>query len=44
VVGGETIKLRIAIWDTSDGEIDSTALIDNFRWSTEPTTPGTFAQ
>ncbi len=43
VVGGETIKLRIAIWDTSDGILDSTALVDDFRWSTAPAMPGAFA-
>jgi hypothetical protein len=41
VVGGETIKLRIAVWDTSDGMYDSLALIDNFQWSVEASTPGT---
>jgi hypothetical protein len=43
VAGGETITLRIAIWDTSDGILDSTALVDNFRWSTDPAMPGAFA-
>jgi hypothetical protein len=41
VVGGETITLRIAIWDTSDGSWDSTAVIDNFQWSVTPADPGT---
>ncbi|MCE9573901.1 MAG: choice-of-anchor L domain-containing protein [Deltaproteobacteria bacterium] len=41
VVGGETITLRLAIWDTSDGAYDSTAVIDHFRWSGTPTSPGT---
>jgi hypothetical protein len=41
VVGGETIKLRIAVWDTSDGMYDSLALIDNFQWSVDASTPGT---
>jgi hypothetical protein len=35
------IKLRIAVWDTSDGMYDSLALIDNFQWSVEASTPGT---
>ena len=32
---GEVIKLTFAIWDTGDPTLDSTALIDNFRWSVE---------
>ncbi|MCE9573899.1 MAG: hypothetical protein K8W52_12185 [Deltaproteobacteria bacterium] len=44
VVGGETITLRIAIWDTSDGVLDSTAIVDHFRWSLDTVMPGTFAQ
>ena len=38
---GEIITLRIAIWDTSDDILDSMAVIDSFRWSTDPSTPGT---
>ena len=41
VVGGEIIKLRIAIWDTSDHILDSIAVIDHFEWSVEATDPGT---
>ncbi|MBX3158331.1 MAG: choice-of-anchor L domain-containing protein [Deltaproteobacteria bacterium] len=41
VVGGEVITLRIAIWDTSDQQFDSTALIDGLQWSTEVANPGT---
>ena len=41
VVGGEIIKLRIAIWDTSDGQLDSLAILDNFEWSVEASEPGT---
>jgi hypothetical protein len=41
VVGGETITLRIAIWDTSDSALDSTAIIDNFQWSVDASDPGT---
>jgi len=41
VVGGEIIKLRIAIWDTSDSRLDSLAIIDNFEWSVEASEPGT---
>jgi hypothetical protein len=41
VVGGEIIKLRIAIWDTSDHILDSIAVIDHFQWSVEAAQPGT---
>ena len=41
VVGGETIKLRIAVWDTSDGYYDSVSIIDNFQWSVDVSEPGT---
>lgn len=29
---GSTIKLRFAIWDSGDGILDSTVLLDNFTW------------
>jgi Putative metal-binding motif len=32
VVPGETIVLRLAIWDTADSAWDSTVLLDNFTW------------
>ena len=41
VVPGETITLRMAIWDTSDGTSDSLVLLDNFQWSATIATPGT---
>ena len=41
VVPGETIQLRLAIWDTGDGSYDSVVLLDNFRWSSDVITPGT---
>ena len=41
VVGGEIITLRIGIWDTSDHILDSLAVIDGFKWSADPATPGT---
>ena len=41
VTPGETIKLRIAIWDTSDHLYDSLAIIDGFQWSVDSTQPGT---
>ena len=33
---GKDITLLFAVWDSGDGILDSTALIDNFVWSTEP--------
>lgn len=42
VNAGSVITLRFAIWDTGDGKMDSTVLIDRFLWSIEqPTTPTT---
>ncbi len=41
VAGGETITLRIAIWDTSDPIYDSLVLVDNFQWSVDAAEPGT---
>ena len=41
VNAGEIIKLRIAIWDTSDDALDSLAIIDGFQWSVDSTQPGT---
>ncbi|MBA3502991.1 MAG: choice-of-anchor L domain-containing protein, partial [Deltaproteobacteria bacterium] len=41
VMPGEIIKLRIAIWDTSDHVLDSLALVDAFTWSVELSQPGT---
>jgi hypothetical protein len=38
---GEIMTLRIAIWDTSDTALDSLAVVDNFRWSADPSNPGT---
>jgi len=38
---GEVIKLRIAIWDTSDHILDSIAAIDAFEWSVDLAEPGT---
>ena len=29
---GQTIRVRFAIWDAGDAILDSTVLIDNFRW------------
>jgi hypothetical protein len=33
IVAGSTIRLRFAIWDSADGNLDSTVLIDDFKWS-----------
>ena len=33
---GKTITLLFAVWDSGDGCLDSTALVDNFTWSTQP--------
>jgi hypothetical protein len=41
VAPGELMKLRIAIWDTSDHLYDSLAVIDGFQWSVDTSQPGT---
>ena len=41
VVPGETIRLRLAIWDLSDSSLDSLVLIDNFKWDATAQKPGT---
>ncbi|AKU98198.1 hypothetical protein AKJ09_04862 [Labilithrix luteola] len=33
VQGGTTIRLRFTIWDSSDGNLDSTVLVDRFAWA-----------
>ena len=32
VQGGDQFKVRFAIWDTGDQNLDSTVMLDNFRW------------
>jgi hypothetical protein len=32
VTGGETFTLDLMIWDTGDGNLDSSVLLDNFKW------------
>jgi hypothetical protein len=32
VTAGETFTLDLMIWDTGDGELDSSVLLDNFQW------------
>jgi hypothetical protein len=34
VTPGSTIKLRFVIWDSTDANLDSTVLVDNFGWGT----------
>lgn len=36
VTPGTEITLRFAIWDSGDGSLDSTVLVDDFSWSAEP--------
>ncbi len=33
IQGGETFTLDLMIWDVGDGVLDSSVLIDNFRWA-----------
>ena len=33
VTAGETFTLDLMIWDTGDGELDSSVLLDNFQWA-----------
>jgi hypothetical protein len=35
VVPGSTLRVRFAIWDSADGNLDSTVLIDRLRWTRE---------
>jgi hypothetical protein len=35
IKGGDIITLTFAIWDSGDGILDSTVLIDKFEWSTD---------
>jgi hypothetical protein len=37
-VKGQDITLLFAIWDSGDGVLDSSALVDNFVWSVQPAT------
>ena len=36
VEAGETFTLEFMIWDTDDGTLDSSVLLDNFTWSEKP--------
>ena len=33
VQAGETFTLELIIWDTGDGQLDSSVLLDNFKWA-----------
>ncbi len=37
---GETMELRLAVWNTGDGLYDSLVLLDDWRWSTAPAVVG----
>lgn len=37
----QPVTLQFAIWDAGDGQLDSTVLIDNFRFEVETSTVGT---
>jgi len=41
VDGGEIITVRFAIWDTNDAILDSTVLVDAFKWSPDDSEVGT---
>ena len=41
VQGGSEFTIDFTIWDTGDTALDSTVLIDNFRWLAEPVDVGT---
>ena len=38
VIPGETITIQFAIWDTGDHALDSSVLVDNWRWDAKGTT------
>jgi hypothetical protein len=38
VIPGETITLQFMIWDTGDHVLDSTVLLDDFKWDAKGTT------
>src|SRR5262249_27300867 len=41
VTGGPNYKLRFVTYDSRDGNLDSLAIVDNFKWHASPGTPGT---
>ena len=38
---GETFTLELIIWDAGDGVLDSSVLLDKFRWTPDPVGTGT---
>ena len=40
IVPGEDFKLRMAIWDTRDHDLDSMVILDNFTWYQTAQKPG----
>jgi hypothetical protein len=36
VTGGTTVKLRFTVYDSGDGKLDTTTLVDDFRWLDTP--------
>ncbi|MSP25649.1 MAG: hypothetical protein EXR75_10880 [Myxococcales bacterium] len=43
VAPGETVDLRIVIWDVGDDSLDSLTILDGFEWLANATLPGTDA-
>ncbi len=41
VIPGDTVQVRIALWDVGDQSYDSLALLDGFQWLADATLPGT---
>jgi len=39
-VKGQNITMLFTIWDSSDGNLDSSVLVDNFTWGFDPPTGG----
>ncbi|MDX2055898.1 MAG: MopE-related protein [Polyangiaceae bacterium] len=35
VLPGELVNVSFAVWDSGDNKLDSTVLVDDFKWSTE---------
>ena len=42
VAAGQVMEVRIAVWDTGDGQWDSLVLLDNWVWNVYPASPGTW--
>lgn len=39
IMSGSTIRIRLATYDTTDGLLDSSTLIDNWQWKSQPPVP-----